>query len=231
MLDMQGILQEYLPLSVYSADLIEKEGDEYIEYLNEYDFSWQPDEIDGDTAQIFTGEAPVIFHSERRDPSVSQALKAKLNGDPLRLPAVSFCWGREQSIMMADELVKGLFFSPILGVTRTPATLHDSVGQVRHGYTVLSFHKVLTYARAESRLATIPVTERQLLRIKLKSYTSMYLAHKSLLARWKSMGIKDIAYDFEDKSLNLKQLMQRDSYSSHAGYRHFRSFSAYQNDE
>ncbi|MCE2570370.1 hypothetical protein [Motilimonas eburnea] len=230
MLDMQGILKEYLPLSVYSAGVCEKEGDDYIEYLNEYDFSWQPDEIDGDTAQIFTGETPVIFHSERRG-RVSQALIAKLNGEALRLPAISFCWGRDQSIMMADELIKGIFFSPILGVTRTPATLHDSAGQERHGYSVLSFHKVLTYARAESRLATIPVAERQLLRIKLTSYTSLYLAHQSLLARWKSMAIKDIAYDFEDKSLNLKQLMQRDSYCNHAGSRHYTSLNAYQNNE
>lgn len=227
---MQGILKEYLPLSVYCADLIEEQDDDYIEYLNEYDFSWQPEEVEGNTAQIFTGEAPVTFHNERRDPDLAQALKAKLNGDALRLPAISFCWGREQSIMMADEAIKGLFFSPILGVTRTQAILHDSAGEVRHGYTVLSFHKVLTYARAESRLALIPVAERLLLRIKLKSYTSIYLVHRSLLTRWKSMGIKDIAYDFKDEALNLKSLMQRDSYSSHGGCRHFRSLSAYQNN-
>ncbi|MFO6423440.1 hypothetical protein [Motilimonas sp. KMU-193] len=43
-------------------------------------------------------------------------------------------------------------------------------------------------------------------------------------------GNKDIVYDFEE-ALNLKPLMQRDSYSSHGGYRHFRSLSAYQNND
>ncbi|MDO6525080.1 hypothetical protein Q4519_05230 [Motilimonas sp. 1_MG-2023] len=111
MLDMQGILKEYRPLQMFSVDVCEKSGDEYIEYLNEYNFTWQPEPKDGGIAQLFTGEEPLTFHGKRSDPLAVKALKAKLGNNPLRLPVISFCWGQEQSIMLSNKIADDIFFA------------------------------------------------------------------------------------------------------------------------
>ncbi|MCE0556858.1 hypothetical protein [Motilimonas sp. E26] len=228
MLDMQGILKEYRPLQMFSVDVCEKSGDEYIEYLNEYNFTWQPEPKDGGIAQLFTGEEPLTFHGKRSDPLAVKALKAKLGNNPLRLPVISFCWGQEQSIMLSNKIADDIYFSPILGVTRTPATIIDATKQTRSGYTVFSFHKVFSYARVESRLADVPVAQRLMIRIQLTAHKSMYLVHQSLLTRWQAAGVTELAYDFDNQSLNLKQLIKKGSYTSSAGYQTFDSLADYQ---
>ncbi|MDO6525081.1 hypothetical protein Q4519_05235 [Motilimonas sp. 1_MG-2023] len=93
---------------------------------------------------------------------------------------------------------------------------------------MFSFHKVFSYARVESRLADVPVAQRLMIRIQLTAHKSMYLVHQSLLTRWQAAGVTELAYDFDNQSLNLKQLIKKGSYTSSAGYQTFDSLADYQ---
>lgn len=65
MIDMQGILSEYLPLQlIYFGDVYaDEDGDPYA-FLNEYDFIWQPISENRSRPHLFLGEEVVRFKPE-----------------------------------------------------------------------------------------------------------------------------------------------------------------------
>ncbi len=242
MLDRQGILSQYRPFHPYSVEIMDTHpdyGEELLTLLNEYDFSFQPQAEDGDdsnTPQLYWGDEPLTFVTERgHKPIITKMIQDKLAGQTLRLPLINRCWGRQQSWMFSDTLVDSLSFSPILGITRTPATIIDAAGQHRQSYTALTFNKFLTADRIESRLADIPVEQRLIMPVRLKgeeedNENSILLIHESLMERWQQQGVTDIGYDIPDDYLSLAELAENDRYYQSAGSMNFYTMDDYQNN-
>lgn len=231
MLDMQGILKDYRPLQIIDVGDVtdtHAEHGEYTPYFNGYNFSWQPDVETRNTPQVYLGEGTMKFKPEYGLDLSQEEVKEKLQGQKLRLPKMSYCWGRDGSVMMADELATKLNFSPILGVVTTPAIITDALGDEHSGYTALSFHKALTYDRIEQRLADVPEEQRLIVMISLKSHTRALFIHKSLLEQWQAAGVDDVVYEFKDKDLQLKKIIKNDMYFGSGGGRDFRSVMDYQ---
>jgi len=133
--------------------------------------------------------------------------------------------------MFNDELLNSLKFSPILGITKTTATITDVIDDVHEGYTALSFHKALSYTRVESRLKEIPVEQRPIICIALTTFGRAFVVHKSVLEQWKALGVEDIQYNFEDEDLELKKIIKRNRYSFASQVHYLDSIEAYQNND
>ncbi len=238
MLDRQGILSQYRPFHPYSVEVMDTHpdyGEELLTLLNEYDFSFQPqaeDDDDSNTPQVYWGDEPLTFVTERgNNKIIAKMAQDKLAGQPLRLPLINRCWGRNQSWMFSNSLVESLSFSPILGITRTPATIVDAVGQHRQGYTALTFHKFLTADRIESRLANVPVEQRLIVPVSMKEKTDgILLIHESLMQQWQQQGVTDIEYEISDEHLSLAELEENDMYYQSAGSMNFYTMDDYQNN-
>lgn len=225
MLDITGILSDYLPLQVISFGDVYGEESDYESWLNEYDFSWSPKVGGRHKPQLYFGDEELVFETEGKNKQ--EALQAKLNGQLLRLPKISYCWGN-QSIMVANELADQLSFSPILGVTRTKATVIDAAGQTRDDFTAFSFHKSFFHERTNTRFEKIETTLRPIININLKKSSTVLLVHKSVLEAWQQIGIEDVLYDISEEHLSLKKLINNDMYFSHAGSRCYRTLNDFQ---
>jgi len=233
-LDMQGILQHYRPLQIIGVGDVtdhHKVHGAYTSYLNCDNFRWQPEVNTRHTPQLYLGEGMLNFKPKSGIEVTQAELKAKLHGQRLRLPQVSFCWGLNRSIMLADALARPLSFSPILGVVTTPAMITDVLGDEHTGYTALSFHKALTYDRIEQRLAAVPAEQRPMLMIALGGQRRALFIHENWLAQWQAAGVDDVAYEFSDKSLQLKKMLKNNHYHGSAGNRDFKSVMDYQTNQ
>ena len=212
MRDMQGILQEYMPLQLNDFGAVYASEEHPNVWLSEYDFSWRPVTDDTEnTPQLYFDKTHMHFSNEGEQEKAEHIKKA-LGTQLLRLPEVSACWG-ESSLMIRNDLADKLIFSPRLGVTRVPATLIDAAGDERVGYTALSFHKVFFHERITLRFADIPAEQRPIIRIKLKSMGDTFLIHKSLLAQWQLLGVQTVVYDIEEKYQSFNTLCNLDMYS------------------
>ena len=236
MLDEQGILKDYLPFHVIHVGDVCDDHPEYGEstgYLSEYDFTWQLQTESRDTPQMYLGDKPLVFKSEGADNKNDEflpALQSKIGNNPLRIPRISSCWGMDQSMMFATELADQLSFSPILGITRTEATLIDSAGHEHTGFTALTFHKALRADRIELRLKDLPVSERPILPVALKD-RNVLLIHKDVLAEWKQQGIDDVEYEPDEEYQRLASLEKMTMYYQSGGNRDFSTLQDYQDNK
>ncbi|GEM76106.1 hypothetical protein [Vibrio sagamiensis] len=198
MIDMQGILSEYLPLQLINFGDVYAPENHPEAWLDEYDFSWRPI-VDGNESepQIYLGDTPMRFSVEEKRHNKASHIKQELGDRLLRLPPVSSCWG-SGSLMLYSELADKLTFTPILGVTKTPATLVDAAGDEREGFTALSFHKIFFHQRVNLRLAGVPIQQRPIIRILLKGNSDTYLVHKSILDDWQKAGVETVCYDIKE---------------------------------
>ncbi|CAH0533209.1 hypothetical protein VST7929_01073 [Vibrio stylophorae] len=228
MLDIQGVLSEYLPLQLVSfGDVYADEAGDPNAWLDEYDFVWQPVTSDGDMPQLYLGDAPMRFAPKDRGKKAS--LQKRLNQQPLRMPMISDCWG-SQSLMITNELADQLHFSDVLGVTRTPAQIEDASGSLHGGYTAFSFHKAFLHDRVTQRFEQIPVELRPIIRLRLVKHRTTYLIHQSLLKHWLAQGVEDLSDDFDDAYLQLANLLQARRYSFHCGTRSFANMDDFQHN-
>lgn len=230
MIDMQGVLSEYLPLQLINfGDVCAPESNPDA-WLNEYDFSWHPIVDEDETAaQIYLGDAPMRFGVEG-DHEKAEFIKRELGDQLLRLPPVSSCWG-SGSLMLRGDLADNLAFTPILGVTKTPATLVDAAGDEREGFTVLSFHKILFHERANLRLAEVPEEQRPLIRILLKGNSDTYLIHKSILDEWQQAGVETVCYNIKEKHQSFNSLCNLDMYYGSVGTLGYKNIDDFQNSK
>ncbi|MCH2039074.1 MAG: hypothetical protein MK185_00365 [Saccharospirillaceae bacterium] len=230
MLDQTGVLSEYRPFHpVTAGDVcdIHPEHGEYYPYLNEYDFSWQPDLNQRRMPQLYLEQpAPLSFKAEGSSAADPAALKAHLKGQPLRIPVISRCWGRS-SWMFADSLLESLSFAPLLGITRRAAELTDAAGGKHQGYSALSFHKALTPARANLRLPTVAQEQRLLIYLDLGDQNRAWLIHESLLQKWVTLGA-DLQTVFSDEVLSIRELSRKEFYYASGGSRSYNSIADYQ---
>ncbi len=230
MLDMHGILRDYLPLQLirFGDVYADKEGDQDA-WLNEYDFTWQPIVESDCIPQLYFGDKPLSFKPEgQRDKKA--ALQARLRGEPMRMPKVSLCWGTGHSFLIANQLADELQFAANLGVTRTVADIFDAAGNQHSGYTAFSFHKTFCHEKVESRFALVPEALRPIIAVKLKGHRSTCLIHRLLLDRWKELGVDDINYDIQQEFLSLSNLIKAKSYYGVAGSRTFGNMDDFQNN-
>jgi len=230
MLDQTGVLSEYRPFHPISAGEVYDVHPEYGEnypYLNEYDFSWQPDLNQRYVPQLYLEQSsPLAFKAEGSSAADPERLKALLKGKPLRIPAISRCWGRH-SWMFADDLLENLTFAPLLGITRRAAQLTDATGGKHQGYSALSFHKALTPARANLRLPTLKPEERLMVHLDLGDQNRMWLLHESLLQKWVALGA-DLQTEFSDEELSIRELSRNEFYYASGGSRSYNSVADYQ---
>jgi len=234
MLNQTGILQHYRPLQpFFPGDIYDKHpdyGDEHFPYLNEYDFIWQPHTDQRQVPQLFVDEALSFKPDDScRGGDEAALLTARLKGQPLRMPAISRCWGRTLVYMLRDDLLDGIEFAPVLGITRTRATLNDATGTQHSGFSALCFHKALSPARAEKRLAQVAEEQRLLLPLHLAAQNNVILIHESLLQRWLQQGAC-LAQTFNEQCLDLAQLARNDFYYPSAGSQDYFSLDDYQHD-
>ncbi|HAS61303.1 MAG TPA: hypothetical protein DCS35_01275 [Vibrio sp.] len=229
MLDMHGILSEYLPLQlIHFGDVYaDKDGDP-MAWLDEYDFEWQPIVDTKYTPQLYFGDE--VMHFAPKDRNKKASLQKRLGGQPLRMPKVSECWG-DQSLLIANELANELQFASNLGVTRSEAVVFDAAGNEHLGYTAFSFHKSFFHERVEVRFATMPQELRPLIRISLTGYSSTYLIHKSIFEKWQSLAVEDLNYDIDADDLVLDNLIKSKFYSGHVGSRCFFSMDDFQQNQ
>lgn len=211
MIDIQGILSEYLPLQlIYFGDVYaDKDGDPYA-WLNEYDFIWQPISDSRSHPHLFLGEEVVRFKPESEEDKIEN-LNHRTGGQPLRMPKISTCSG-QYTLLVANELADELEFSDKLGVTRSATEVYDAAGHLHTDFTALSFHKVLFHHRFETRFNDMPSAKRLLVCIELNHYSSTFLIHQSLLERWQQRGVEEVNYDIEPEHQSLKTLMAQDHY-------------------
>lgn len=229
MIDMQGILSEYLPLQLINFGDVYAPENHPEAWLNEYDFSWRPivDE-DENEPQIYLGDMPMRFAVEEKQDDKTGHIKQELGEQRLRLPPLSACWG-SGSLMMRSDLADKLAFTPILGVTKTPATLVDAAGDEREGFTALSFHKVFFHQRANVRLAEVPAQQRPIIRILLKGNSDTYLVHKSLLDEWQKAGVETVCYDIKEKHQSFDYLCNLKMYYGSVASLSYRNLQDFQN--
>ncbi|MDA0118245.1 MULTISPECIES: hypothetical protein [Vibrio] len=211
MIDMQGILSEYLPLQlIHVGDVYaDKDGDPDA-WLNEYDFSWQPISDNRSHPHLFLGEEVVCFEPES-DQDKAENLNRRTGGQPLRMPKISTCSGR-YTLLLDNELAAELEFSDKLGITFSAAEVRDAAGHLHTDFTALSFHKVLFHHRFETRFRHIPSAQRLLVCIELNQSSSTFLIHQSLLERWQQKGVEEVNYDIAPEHQSLKKLMEKDHY-------------------
>ncbi len=228
MRDMEGILSEYLPLQVISYGDVYAPDEDPDAWLNEYDFYWKPI-VEGHAPQLYLSEKTMRFGPEsERDKK--QAIKNQLNGADLRLPKISNCWG-DGSIMFSNTLADKLSFSPILGVTKTAATIVDAAGVERKGFTAFSFHKIFFHQRITTRLATLPAEQRPIIRVLLKGNRDTYFVHKAVLEQWQKLGVEDVLYDIDEKFQSFQSLCNEEFYFGSGGSRCFKSLAEFQSNQ
>lgn len=226
MIDMDGILADYLPLQLIRFGDVYAPDEQPEVWLNEYDFIWRPAAPDNKDQQLYFGVEPIRFTVEGQQ-GKAKYINQALAGAPLRLPNISMCWG-DESLMLSDTLADKLDFSAMLGVTRTAATLVDAAGQERSGFTALSFHKVFFHQRVTTRLAQVPAQQRPIIKILLKRHRHTYLVHKSILAAWQEQGIQDVCYDIAPKYQSFKRLCNLDMYFGSVATVSFSSLADFQ---
>lgn len=230
MKDMKGIFTEYLPLQIVSVGDVYASDDLPEAWLNEYDFDWRP-LIDGsveseDTPRRYLGDTTMTFGVEDNYNKAS-VIKQKLNGEKLRLPKISACWG-DKSLMLSNELAGKLRFSPILGVTKTEAIIIDAAGEKRSGFTALSFHKSFFHDRVTKRLNSIDAVSRPIIKVQLKGHTHAYFIHKSVLENWQLAGIDDVRFDVSEQHQSFNYLCNAEMYFGSGGTRCFKTLEDYQ---
>ncbi|SHO54643.1 hypothetical protein [Vibrio quintilis] len=211
MIDMQGILSEYLPLQlIYFGDVYaDEDGDPYA-FLNEYDFIWQPISENRSRPHLFLGEEVVRFKPESGKDKVEN-LNRRTGGQPLRMPQISTCSG-QYTLLVANELADELEFSDKLGITRSATEVYDAAGHLHTHFTALSFHKVFFHHRFETRFNDTPSDQRLLVCIELGQNSSTFLIHQSLLERWRQQGVEEVNYEIEAQHQSLRTLMTLDHY-------------------
>lgn len=227
--DMQGILTEYLPLQLIRfGGVYATEGNPKV-CLGEYDFVWRPIMEGGESEpQLYLGDSPMRFGVDGATDK-AQYIKQALGDQKLRLPEVSGCWG-SGSLMLCNELAQTLSFSPILGVTKTPAIITDAAGEERMEYTAISFHKIFFHERASMRLATVPASQRPIIRILLKSHSDTFLIHKSLLSEWKKLDIGTVCFDIKTQYQSFNTLCNLGMYFGSVGTVSFRTLDDFQHN-
>lgn len=230
MKDMTGIWAEYLPLQIISVGDIYASEDEPDAWLNEYDFEWRPyvnDSLESDdTPQRYLGDKPMTFGVEDNY-NKAAVIKSQLLGQQLRLPKVSSCWG-DDSLMLSNELAEGLEFAPSLGVTRSAATIVDAAGDKHKGFTALSFHKSFFHERVAKRLVSLDPKLRPIIKVKLKAHSQTYFIHKSVLQKWKDLGVEDVCFEVSDQHQSFNYLCNAEMYFGSGGARCFKSLADYQ---
>lgn len=234
--DTDGILAEYVPLRIKDIESIyaTEDNDEFHDLLERGNFDWCIEAQRNETMnQIFDG-TPHIFSGEAKG---NKALATALEGKPLRLPLISYCYGSE-SIMFHNSLIQDFDFSPILGVITTPTIIRDATLSLRMGYSALSFHKSLSAQRINSRLANLPISQRPILKMSLYNNTSSaLLIHKSIFERWQELEIQDVEYTFDNNYgyddgnndiLSLPTLLKKEHYYGGGEAVYFESIQEYQ---
>ncbi|ARC94997.1 hypothetical protein B6A42_26585 (plasmid) [Vibrio coralliilyticus] len=211
MMDMQGILSEYLPLQlIHVGDVYaDPEGDPHA-WLNEYDFIWQPMSDSRSHPHLFLGDDVVRFKPES-DRDKMEHLNRRTGGQPLRMPKISTCSG-PYTLLLANALADELEFSDKLGITRSAAEVHDAAGHLHTDFTALSFHKVWFHHRFETRFHDLPSAQRLLVCIETHHSSSTFLIHQSLLEHWQQRGVEDVNYDIEPEHQRLTTLMTQRHY-------------------
>ncbi|GLT16603.1 hypothetical protein GCM10007938_03790 [Vibrio zhanjiangensis] len=211
MIDMQGILSEYLPLQLIRfGDVYADEGGDPHAWLNEYDFIWKPISDSSSYIPVLLGDEVVRFGPDS-DRNKVENLVRRINGQPLRMPKISIC-SSKYMLLVANELSDELEFTDKLGITRSASEVYDAAGHLHTNFTVLSFHKVFFHQRFETRFKDTPSDKRLLVCIELDAHSSTYLIHQSLLERWKKYGVEEVNYDIKAEHLSLNTLMTLDFY-------------------
>lgn len=227
---MEGIWADYLPLQIISVGDVYASDEEPDAWLSEYDFEWRPYVDDSlecdDTPQRYLGDKPMTFGVEDNYNKAS-VIKSQLQGELLRLPKVSCCWG-DDSIMLSSELAEKLEFAPNLGVTRSTATIVDAAGDKQKGFTALSFHKTFFHERVSKRLACLDAPLRPIIKVQLKAHSQTYFIHKSVLQEWKKMGVEDVCFDVSEQHQSFNYLCNAEMYFGSGGARCFKNLADYQ---
>ncbi len=227
--DTQGILSEYLPLELITfGDVYADEDGDPNAWLSEYDFIWEPIVDSRHKPQLYFGDELVRFKPEGRDKT--EALSRRTGGQPLRMPKVSLCWGR-QSLLIAKELADELQFSDKLGVTVSETEVYDAAGYLHTGFRAFSFHKEFFHERFENRFAEVSDNFRPLVCISLSRFSSTFLIHKSVFERWQQMGVEEVNYDIDEKHLSLDYLMNLEFYSNKYSQRCFFNMDDFQKNQ
>ncbi|GEK09998.1 hypothetical protein J8Z24_17835 [Pseudoalteromonas sp. SCSIO 43201] len=227
--DLQGILSEYLPLQLIRFGEVYGPEDDPDMWLSEYDFIWRPIVDEGEQVpQLYLGDEPMRFGVDCETDKAGY-IKQSLGHQPLRLPEISSCWG-DSSLMLRNDLLEGVEFSPILGVTRTSATIVDAAGDERTGFTALSFHKVFFHERARLRFENIPVSKRLIIRMLLKRHSDTFFIHKSLLAKWKELDIETVCFNIKAHHLSFKTLCNLEMYYGSVGSNSYQTLDDFQHN-
>lgn len=226
--NVKGILEDYLPLNLYTLDDVGEEDMEQRDYgftLRAEHFEWIrfSDRRKSSQAQIYDGSDQTFCPVKQRAPKA----KAILNGKALRLPKISYCWPGK-SLMLANELMEDIGLAPNLGIVETKADIVDAVQEKHQGYTALSMHKSFSLLRVQQRLSTLPIEQRSLINLKCHEFEGILLIHKSVLDKWQKKGISEINYHFNDRQLDLPERLKSGVHQATLGMVEYQSFADYQ---
>lgn len=208
------ILQEYAVLRIKGFEGVQVDEEElWIDYggyqLVEDHFSWVrfSDRRRSSQSRVYDGSPQVFCATKRKCIGVVEAL----NGETLRLPKISYCYGNE-SIMVADEMLEGLEFAPNLGIVTTAATILDITKTKQQGYTALSFHKQFNADRIAQRLLKLPPELRPLINLRRGKHETQLLVLKGVLAKWQALDVREIEYETDNFSKPLKEILLDDNF-------------------